>query len=103
MATKSALSTKQLSNYRMSEKNSISKVNRGGSIPKAERKEAREFGREIAQNGIAYPRLEVMQGKLKPNVSKARQPTTELRRDLNSLGSFKNSSYVLYLPLLCSK
>jgi len=47
--------------------------NRGGSIPKAAAKEAREFGREINQNSamtaVTQQTGQIMQGKLKPNVS----------------------------------
>ena len=75
--TKSCLTTKNGSVVRMSENPLLSKMqNRGGSIPKADRKEAREFGREIAQNGPLsvvggqHPANQIMQGKLKPNVSR---------------------------------
>jgi len=44
---------------------------RGGSIPKVAAKEAREFGREINQNGamasVTQQTTTIMQGKLKPN------------------------------------
>ena len=50
-ATKSCLSTKNGSVVRMSENPLLMKMqNRGGSIPKAEKKETREFGRELNQN-----------------------------------------------------
>ena len=46
---------------------------RGGSIPKAEANAAREFGREINQNSamqvISQQTGQILQGKLKPNVS----------------------------------
>ena len=47
--------------------------NRAGSIPKAGAREAREFGREINQNNamstVTQQTGQIMQGKLKPNVS----------------------------------
>ena len=46
---------------------------RGGSIPKVEANAAREFGREINQNSamqvISQQTGQILQGKLKPNVS----------------------------------
>ena len=46
---------------------------RGGSIPKVEANAAREFGREINQNSamqvISQQTRQILQGKLKPNVS----------------------------------
>ena len=46
---------------------------RGGSIPKVEANAAREFGREINQNSamqvISQQSYQILQGKLKPNVS----------------------------------
>ena len=46
---------------------------RGGSIPKVEVNAAREFGREINQNSamqvISQQTGQILQGKLKPNVS----------------------------------
>ncbi len=47
--------------------------NRAGSIPKVAAREAREFGREIHQNSamstVTQQTGQIMQGKLKPNVS----------------------------------
>ena len=46
---------------------------RGGSIPKVDANAAREFGREINQNSamqvISQQTGQILQGKLKPNVS----------------------------------
>lgn len=51
---------------------------RGGSIPKVEANAAREFGREINQNSamqvISQQTGQILQGKLKPNVSMPLMP-----------------------------
>ena len=51
------------------------KSTRAGSIPKCVPKESREFGREItgsnntAMMTVTHQTVQIMQGKLKPNVS----------------------------------
>ena len=61
---------------------------RGGSIPKAAAKEAREFGREITQNcamaTVSQQTTTIMQGKLKPNVSHQMR-ASRCRYDANQL------------------
>jgi hypothetical protein len=54
----------------------VNKSSRAGSIPKCSAKEAREFGREIGTNNTAMQaisqqtaQVQILQGKLKPNVS----------------------------------
>ena len=69
----------RLSENSLNSKSKTITASRGGSIPKAAAKEAREFGREIINNGnmagsamsaVTQQTGHILQGKLKPNVSK---------------------------------